>query len=202
MLLKNALKNALKNYFKNASKNALLAITFILSFYAQNSHAADWAILDGEVKTIDAEPTSITSNILENKRTIKNTENFKNQSAKISIQQPLVELDLDSITQMAHISKAWVRISHVKPQTILVEATKTEKTSRSMMYRILFDCINARYVYANTLAYTDIQGRGEIIGRNKISEREAIMQMKDIAPDSIAARIFKYSCQAPAKIFQ
>jgi hypothetical protein len=104
--------------------------------------------------------------------------------------------------QMGHLSKAWVRISYPKAVPIILEATKQEKAYRSMMYRILFDCINARYVYANTLAYQNIQGRGEMLGRNKLNERDAVMQMKDIAPDSIAARVFKYSCHAPAKIFR
>lgn len=158
----------------------------IFSLLTVNAYSADWAILDGDAK-----------------------------------QKTMVEMDMASIQQFAHVSKAWVRISYPKAQIVTLfkqplqlptntskpnktyakqhEYLKTApdeslKTYQSVVYRVLLDCLQARYVYAHSMVYELPQGFGQLLGVNKMSERQAMQEMRDIAPESIASIVFHYGC--------
>ncbi len=103
----------------------------------------------------------------------------------------LVEMDMSSIQQLATIAKAWVRVSHAKP-VLIVKGSKDKYSSA--LYRMIMDCSNNRYVFSTSILYSQIKSRGEILGTTKINEREAIYQMKEVAPDSIASAILHYAC--------
>jgi hypothetical protein len=103
----------------------------------------------------------------------------------------LTELDMDSIQQFATLAKTWVRITYPKPVELL-QGSKDKYYS--VMYRMIIDCRNARYVFSNSILYSQPRGRGEVLGSTKINEREAVYQMKDIAPDTVASAVLHYAC--------
>jgi hypothetical protein len=58
----------------------------------------------------------------------------------------------------------------------------------------MMDCKNGRYVFSTSILYSQPRGRGEVLGSTKLNQREAIYQMKDIAPDTVAGVILHYAC--------
>jgi len=110
---------------------------------------------------------------------------------------PLLEVDMASITQVANVAKAWVRISYPKPQMATLMENTQKKAYRSVIYRIILDCLNARYVYSGSLLYSQPQAQGVLLARNQNNEREAMSNMRDIIPQSKAANIFHYTCRLP-----
>jgi len=103
----------------------------------------------------------------------------------------LIELDMSSIQQMATISKSWVRVTYPKP-VVIIQGSNDKYYS--VLYRMIMDCKNARYVFSSSILYSQPRGRGEVLGSTKLNEREAIYQMKDIAPDTGASAILHYAC--------
>ena len=103
----------------------------------------------------------------------------------------LVEMDMSSIQQVASIAKAWVKVTYPKPIEI-IQGSKDKYYS--VMYRMMMDCKNGRYVFSTSILYSQPRGRGEVLGSTKLNEREAIYQMKDIAPDTVAGVILHYAC--------
>jgi hypothetical protein len=103
----------------------------------------------------------------------------------------LLELDMDSIQQFGPIAKSWVRVSYPKPIRIL-EGSKD--TYSSVIYRMIIDCKNARYVFSSSVLYSQVRARGEVLGSTKLNEKQAIYEMRDIAPDTSASAVLNYSC--------
>ncbi len=103
----------------------------------------------------------------------------------------LVELDMSSIQQVATIAKAWVRLTY--PKAIEMTQNSPDKF-KSVMYRIIIDCTNTRYVFSNSILYSGVRGRGSILGSTRLNEREAVYQMRDVAPDTVAGLVTHYAC--------
>jgi hypothetical protein len=103
----------------------------------------------------------------------------------------LVELDMASIQQVETIAKAWVRITY--PKAIEVTQNSSDKY-KSVLHRIIIDCTNTRYVFSNSILYSGARGHSAILGSTRLNEREAVYQMRDVAPDTVAGLVIHYAC--------